>query len=186
MATQIIDNGATIKIVNNGNILLVTKHQIKTIDTIRNNTVRIDIGGGPLHNIFIKSDEVSEPAIVDNLGLRDYINGLLIGGVNGTATESNQVLEIKLLEKIQKGIADLVGIIRNNSGASTIRKPIRIDESEAGVIYYGYAALGSDPSMPVWAIEKATINRDIIVYNWAGGTENYDKIWEERFALIYG
>ena len=50
---QLFNDGAVIRIENGTKTLLVTKEQVKTIDTIQNNIVRIDIGEGPLKNIFI-------------------------------------------------------------------------------------------------------------------------------------
>jgi hypothetical protein len=186
MATQIIDNGATIQIVNDGNVVLVTKHQIKTIDTISNNIVRLDIGGGPLHNIFIRADEVNSPEGLNNIGLRDFINGLLVRNANGGgATESNQQEEIRLLNSLVEKVMELGTTIRNSGGTNGIRKPLRIDESNAGVIYYGYAPLNSNTSDAVWAIERATIDKDIIIYDWADNNENYDNVWDDRGVLNY-
>jgi hypothetical protein len=186
MATQIIDNGATIQIVNDGNVVLVTKHQIKTIDTIRNNIVRLDFGGGPLHNIFLRADEVNSPEGLNNIGLRDFINGLLVRNENGGgATESNQQEEIRLLNSLVEKVMELATTIRNSGGTNGIRKPLRIDESNAGVIYYGYAPLNSRTSDAVWAIERATIDKDIIIYDWADNNENYDNVWDDRGVLNY-
>jgi hypothetical protein len=187
MATQIIDNGATIQIVNDGNVVLVTKQQIKTIDTIRNNIVRLDIGGGPLHNIFLRADEVNSPeGLNNNVGLRDYINGLLVGRVNGGgATEANQQEEIRLLNSLIEKVTELATAIRSGGGTNGTRKPLRIDESNAGVIYYGYAPLNSNTTDAVWAIERATIDKDIIIYDWADNNENYDNVWDDRGVLNY-
>jgi hypothetical protein len=187
MATQIVDNGATIQIINNDNVILVTKQQIKTIDTIRNNIVRLDIGGGPLHNIFLRADEVNSPeGLNNNVGLRDYINGLLVRGDNGGggATEANQQEEIRLLNTLIQKVTELAAALRSGGGNS-VRKPLRIDESNAGVIYYGYAPLNSNTGDAVWAIERATIDKDIIIYDWADNNENYDNVWDDRNILNY-
>jgi hypothetical protein len=190
MATQIVDNGATIQIVNDGNVVLVTKQQIKTIDTIRNNIVRLDIGGGPLHNIFLRADEVNSPeGLNNNVGLRDYINGLLVridnGGGSGSATEANQLEQIRLMNTLIEKVTELAAAFRTGGGSNGIRKPLRIDESNAGVIYYGYAPLNSNTSDAVWAIERATIDKDIIIYDWADNNENYDNVWDDRNILNY-
>ena len=51
--TEIYNDGASLRIVNSGNVILVSKLQIKTIDTIRNDVVRLDIGEGALKNIYL-------------------------------------------------------------------------------------------------------------------------------------
>lgn len=99
----VYNDGACIKIVFEGGIIQVNKSQIKTIDTVRNDVVRIDIGAGAMKNIYIRLAEVQYPKNINDVtSLRNYINGLLLQG--GTASEATQTAMLVEL----KGIRDLL------------------------------------------------------------------------------
>jgi hypothetical protein len=183
MATEIYNDGASIRIVNDGNVILVSKLQIKTIDTIRNDVVRIDIGEGALKNIYLKYAEVSVPkGIPDVNKLRDELNTMLQSTVGGGATENKQDTEIKILSEI---LRTLIEIGTKLTGSGGVRQPIRIDESNPNVVYNGFAAAGAIVTDAVWAIQRVTREKDIIIYEWADGDELYDNIWDNRYALNY-
>jgi hypothetical protein len=90
---QIFNDGAVIRIENGTKTLLVTKEQVKTIDTIQNNIVRIDIGEGPLKNIFVNYQEVQTPVVGSANELRDLIKGWMLSDNynGGDATEATQL-----------------------------------------------------------------------------------------------
>lgn len=99
----VYNDGACIKIVFEGGIIQVNKAQIKTIDTVRNDIVRIDIGAGAMKNIYIRLAEVQYPKNINDVtALRNYINGLLLQG--GNASEATQTTMLNEL----KGIRDLL------------------------------------------------------------------------------
>ena len=182
--TEIYNDGASLRIVNGGNVILVSKLQIKTIDTIRNDVVRLDIGEGALKNIYLKTAEVGIPAgIADSGQLRDAINAMLLSNVAGAATEVKQDTEINILNGILGALTDLKVIMNNNSDCC--KNPIRIDESNPNVVYNGFAVAGSVTSEAVWAIQRITRESDIIIYEWTDGNELYDNIWDNRYELNY-
>lgn len=37
-----------------------------------------------------------------------------------------------------------------------------------------------------WKIQRITIADGVYTYEWAGGNENYNKIWDNRASLTYG
>jgi len=186
MATEIFNDGASLRIVNKGSVILVSKLQIKTIETIRNDVVRLDIGEGALKNIYIRFAEVTTPAGLADAGqLRDAINAMLLSNVAGGATEIKQDTEIGILNGILGALTDLKVIINNNGGGGGIRQPIRIDESTPNIVYNGFAAVGSSTVDAVWAIQRVTREKDIIIYEWADGNELYDNVWDDRYNLVY-
>lgn len=183
MPIEIYNNGASLKIVNGGSVILVSKIQIKTIETIRGDVVRLDIGEGALKNIYLKYSEVTIPeGMADAAQLRDTINAMLLSNVGGGATEVKQDTEITILNGILTALQDLKGIINIGGG---IKQPVRIDESTPNVVYYGYAIAGASTSEAVWAIQRATRAADIITYEWADGNELFDNIWDSRYILTY-
>jgi hypothetical protein len=184
MATEIFNDGACIRILSNNNTLLISKLQIKTIDTVRTDTVRVDLGEGALKNIYIKVSEVVTPQVfVTADDLRDFINGMLLSNTSGSATEINQQEEIHQLQLILAVLLDIKTLINNYKGGKGT--PQQTDESNPGVVYNGYAAAGSDPSSAVWAIQRVTRTKDLVVYAWADGNENYDNVWDGRLSLTY-
>jgi len=78
METQIINDNSCIRVINDGTPLLIIKTQVKTIDTVKNEMVRIDIGEGALKHIYINYADVTIPAGVgDVFALRDVIKAML-------------------------------------------------------------------------------------------------------------
>src|SRR6266498_4406782 len=127
MAFQIINDGACIRIENGTKTLLVTKEQVKTIDTIQNNIVRIDIGEGPLKNIFVNYQDVETPVVASANELRDLIKQMLLSDNfnGGDATEAGQV---NILNKLGD-IGVLLQTIKQREIDLTQQEPSRMDES---------------------------------------------------------
>jgi hypothetical protein len=125
MAFQIINDGACIRIENGTKTLLVTKDQVKTIDTIQNNIIRIDIGEGPLKNIFINYQDVESPVVASASELRDLIKQMLLSDNynGGDATEQGQV---NILNKLGD-IALILQTIKQKEADLTQLEPSRIE-----------------------------------------------------------
>ena len=186
MAIEIFNDGASLRILNKGSVILVSKLQIKTIETIRNDVVRLDIGEGALKNIYIKFADVTTPAGLADAGqLRDAINAMLLSNVAGAATEVKQDAEIGILNGILGVLTDLKVIMNTGGGGGGIKQPIRIDESTPNIIYNGFAVTGASTAEAIWAIQRVTRDKDIIVYEWADGNELYDNVWDERYNIAY-
>ena len=65
------DLGSCISIMRNEVPLLVVKAHIKTIDTVGQDAVRLNVGEGPLRNIYLNVQEVAEPKTLD---VSDLVN----------------------------------------------------------------------------------------------------------------
>jgi hypothetical protein len=184
MPTEIFNDGACIRILSNNNTLLLSKLQIKTIDTIRTDTVRIDIGEGALKNIYIRAEEVITPdGLLTADSLRDWLNTILLSNTSGSATEANQQLEIGQLNLIRLLLTDIKAMIAAYTGGKG--SPLRIDESNPYEIYYGYSSPNTPGNVDFWAIQRVSRRGDIISYTWADGNELYDNIWDDRLTLTY-
>lgn len=103
MSIQVYSYGALIRIVNNGSVLLIAKSQIKTVEVIRDDTVKISIGEGTLSELLIKLSDVTVPSgILDVAALRDaishmldYSNGYEEMALTKQQSEIDQLIEIK-------------------------------------------------------------------------------------------
>jgi len=187
MAIQIFNDGASIRIVNAASVLLINKSHIKTIDTVRDNTIRLDIGSGALKNVFIKFQEVTIPAALpDVYALRDAINAMLQTTGSGLATEAKQDIQIELLSGILSALTE-IKITISNLKCGCNGQIMRIDESNPLVTYVGYANMGSLPGDAGWQIQRTRrfVTNDIVVVEWADGNQLFDNIWDQRLELNY-
>jgi hypothetical protein len=172
---QIINDGASLKIISsNGIARLVAKKHIKEIIVIKTTIIKLDLGRGALHNIFINHPEVTIPLLGTPEELRDAINDMLLAET-GLATEQHQLEEISELQTIKGSVNEI----------KLFQEPLLVDESNPLTIYKGFAVPGSAQNAAVWAIQRATISGDITIFQWAGGNRNFDKIWGNRTELSY-
>jgi hypothetical protein len=169
--TQIINNGASLKIVSADGTRNILKQQIREVSPLADGVVKIDIGQGSLNNIFINHSEVSEPVTPSAEALADTINTMLQTNLGGIATEANQNSEINELKNIKTN--------------QLFTEPKLCDETNALSVYRGFGAPGSRTSDPVWAIQKTVKINGVVTQLWAGGNRNFDKVWDNRKTIQY-
>ncbi len=184
MATIIENNGGSIKITENGASRFVLKYQVREVEIVRDTIIKIDIGQGALNNIYVDQADVTAPVTATVEELRDQIIGMLQTNVTGTATEAKQTEEINEIKNLQAVVGNLQAKV-NSLDDKTFFQPKLVDESNANVVYNGFAVPGTAVDAPVWAIQKVTKTNGVYSYQWAGGNRNFDKIWNNRKALIY-
>lgn len=170
-ATQIINDGASLKVISAGVSRNILKQQIRELSIVNDTILKIDIGQGPLNNFFIEHSEVSSPETANPDALLEAVNAMLTSSANGIATEVNQQAEISELRNIKTN--------------QMFTEPQLCDESNPRAIYRGFAAPGSPTDTAVWAVQKIVNNGGVITYQWAGGNKNFDKKWADRKTLIY-
>ena len=172
--TQIINNGASVKIISPDGTRNILKQEIIEISILKDTIVKIDIGQGALNNVFINHPEVSIPQTPTPDALMDAINAMLQSSIvipPGISTELNQQSEISKLDSIRISLL--------------LQAPQISDETNPKTIYKGFAVPGALTSAAVWAIQKITNNKGIYTYQWSGGNQNFDKVWDNRTALAY-
>ena len=189
MPIQITNNGASIKITNGTLIRNVTKSQIIEVTVIKTTIIKIDIGQGALHNIFIPFSEVTAPVTANAGVLRDAINDFMAlpsgGSVVGGATEVKQVEEIDILTTMNASLTTMRGLVTIIDN-KIFYEPSLIDDGGAGIIYKGYALLtGALQTEPIWAIQRIQAIGNVDVYTWADGNKNFDNNWVDRETLNY-
>jgi hypothetical protein len=183
MAFQIFNDGACIRIENGTKTLLVTKEQVKTIDTIQNNIVRIDIGEGPLKNIFVNYQDVTAPAVASANELRDLIKGWMVSD-NYSGGDATEVSQVNILNKLGD-IALILQAIKLKEADLTQSEPSRIDESNPYMIYRGWHSKSGIPDVTEWAIERIRRENDEIIHEWAFGTQRQIYKWSDRTNHYY-
>jgi hypothetical protein len=186
MPLQITNDGACIRVQNGSTILHISKSQIKTVDTIRADTVRLDIGEGALKNICIRYSDVSDP-VVQNAGeLEDAIKTMLASSGN-SATGATEQSQISILQEVQ----NLESIFKTqyywypNELDLTKREPSIIDESNPNVVYKGWHNKQGVTNVAEWAIQRITNINSVIRYEWAYGSQVQTNVWNDRLNYDY-
>lgn len=183
MAVTIEDNGTKIKITSEAEARSIIKARIREIEVIKTNILKIDLGRGALENIFIPFAEVSSPLKENPEALRDTLLGFLENSGGSGAKESKQDQQIELLNNLKSSILttqELVASIDNKN----FFQPLLVDNN-AGVIYRGYAAIGTETKAALWAIERISSHKGLETHSWADGNRNFDNVWDDREKLIY-
>ena len=186
MATQIIDDGASIKIVTNGVPKFVLKTNVVTVETLFNGKIKIDIGKDPLHNVYVDQATVDNPVSVNPDDLRDKIEAMLepVSMAGTTATAANQLIQTAELQNIKTSMVNVNNAL-NVMNDNMVLEPKLVDETEGRVIYKGYAVPGTAGNTAVWAIQRVTNDDGNLSYHWALGTKNFDKRWDLRREYQY-
>jgi hypothetical protein len=174
MAYKLYDDGAVIRVENGTSVLLVTKSQVKTIDIIHGDIVRLDIGEGPLKNIFVRYTEVEIPVVSSAAQLRDVIKAMM----------PNLSEDDAILGELQN-IKGVLNALKLSEADLLKTEPSRVDESQPNTIYKGWHKDRGIPSDPEWAILKITRTADNIIYEWAGGSIKQNNVWNNRLERIY-
>lgn len=184
MATEIINNGTSLKIVTEAVPRFILKSQIKDVNVLRDTIIKIDIGQGTLNNVYVDQVDVTVPASISVDDLRDKIIAMLSGNSEGLATELKQDSEIATIQDLKVQVSDLQTKVSSLDN-KLFFEPVLVDETNPNTVYKGYAIPGAKTSDPVWAIEKVNSKNGILSHKWAGGTKSFDKIWDDRATLIY-
>lgn len=111
MSVQIYSYSAFIRLVTDSSVLLLAKSQIKSVEVVRNDSVKISSGEGPLNEILIKLSDVTVPSnLVDVSALRDAIAHMLDHAnlyedeaLLKLQTQIDQLIEIKQLVNLWQG-----------------------------------------------------------------------------------
>jgi len=186
---QVYSEGATIRIEQFGDngetlwSLVISKDQVKTVDIIKDFIIRIDIGEGPLKNIFVDYRLVTYPVADSVVDLRTMIANMLTSETNDGDAPS-ELTQQNILFKVQD-IATLLTTIKDKDTDLSLSEPSRVDESNPNLVYRGWHAAFGDPSVAEWAIERITRISDEEIHEWAFGHKKQISIWNNRATFQY-
>lgn len=185
MATQIENNGASLKITSDGNPRFVMKSQIIEVEVLRDTIIKIDIGKGALFNYFADQTDVTLPVSADVNDLRDQIVAMLQSPASvGLATELKQTEQTAELLNVKNVVTEMKDKV-SNLNDKLFFEPRITDETNPNAVYKGYALAGATIDAPVWAIQLTTNNKGVLTTLWAGGTKDFTQIWNNRKTLVY-
>jgi len=177
MSIEIRSTGTNLTIINGSNTRTLAKTFVREASILNNNTLKLDIGGGALRNIFLPIADVTAPTHDDNASLLRAVNEMLVPAEVAIQNE---------LDELQNVVVHLETLVGSMNPAF-LQEPMFIDEGNPQVIYSGYAVSGSASNEPNFAIMRTTItDNDIIVNEWANGNLNAQNVWDNRKELEYG
>jgi hypothetical protein len=176
MSIQISSNNTHLRIVTNGFIRNINKQNIREISILRNTTLKIDIGGGALRNIFILIGDITIPTHTNATTLLTQLDEMLVN------TDRTLIEKIGDMETALATLNESIVSIRTSS---PILQPSLVDESNSNIIYTGYAMSGALPSEASWAIMRTTITDEVQQNTWANGTQTMESVWTNRANLSY-
>jgi archaellum component FlaC len=135
MNVQVINDDSCISIITEGVPLHIHKVQVKTVDTVKNDTVRIDIGEGALRHIYIKFEDVTVPAgLADVNALRDAIKAMLDTGQGGNTNALGASIDsVKGSVDALKGNVDAVTQAIANTSMSEVNNIYSVKQSVDGL-----------------------------------------------------
>lgn len=173
MSIQITSNSSHLVINNNGTIRTINKQSIREISILRDTTLKIDIGGGALRNIFFRIADITSPQSATPERLVELVNDMLTTSINvdGIANQLNT---------LTNSVASISANI-NAIPSSSIQQPSLIDESNPHSVYSGFAPKGTLETEPHWLIMRTTITNEIQKNEWSKN----DAIWDNREQLDY-
>ncbi|MBK7763660.1 MAG: hypothetical protein IPI46_09845 [Bacteroidetes bacterium] len=174
-AIQITNTNTNLVITNGANVRTINKQVIREISILRGTTIKIDIGGGALRNIFILIADITQPDHVDGPTLLTALNAML------------EPIDVQIeadLTALSESINTMQTSIENILPAS-MQEPSLIDEARENVIYTGFADPGADTAQPRWAIMRTTILEDVIINDWSNGLQTMTAVWDDRTQLAY-
>ena len=164
----------------------LNKQQIKSIDVPNSETVRINMGEGPLRHITIVASDVSNPQTFnDAKEVRDYLLSIWKRDYTDTTTSTKQDEQTTQLTEMKNLFQDMKTILTANNPASVFNQPLISDSSTAGTTYYGYAVAGTAVNAQGWAIKKVVVSGGTTNYLWSSGSLTLNQIWNNRTSLTY-
>ncbi|MFT3843675.1 MAG: hypothetical protein QM725_01380 [Lacibacter sp.] len=178
----IFDTGGLIVIQYPNKSLMIRKEQVKTIDIIDELTVRLDIGEGPLKNIYVRHPLGSPPngqsatEIVD-----DLIQCMAAAASQSTCCEDS----LAVLNSILLKTGTIQNYILTRPALQFTEEPTLIDESNPNIVYKGWHNGNGVQSNAEWAIQRITRSNDLIASEWAHGNKLFINIWSNRAVLPF-
>jgi hypothetical protein len=183
MAFEISNDGAVIRIENESKTFLICKDQIRRIDTVGNNNVRISLGEGSLSDVLINYQAVASPLVASALELRDVIKSWLFSN-----NYTQRVASEQTLTQISQQLSNLSNILQaNQQNAKDFADsdPTLIDETNPNITYKGWHYWNGVEDQEEWAILRITRQNGITRYEWTMAGKAQQFKWSERYTLPY-
>lgn len=81
--------------------------------------------------------------------------------------------------------ADLTARVDALEAEAMFVPALQFDYIDDTTFYRGEAVPGTATSAALWRVQRITITGDDLVIEWADGSANFTKIWDDRLSLTY-
>jgi hypothetical protein len=98
------------------------------------------------------------------------------GGASGAATSDNQVTIIAQLDDVLTAL---------NTDTEDKRLTVRLDEVSDTLFYVGKALIGKVNADANWLIIRYTKVGNVLMSEYANGSEAFNQVWNNRATLTY-
>ena len=124
-----------------------------------------------------------EPIVIESTKTDSIVTGEAGGSITNREIYT-VVVEVESTQTVAAGAPGPAGPPGISEEQMAYAK--QTDFASDTVIYRGEAEVGTTTSSSGWRIRKITLAVDgDVSETWAGGTANFDKIWDNRASLIY-
>lgn len=101
--------------------------------------------------------------------------------VDGTGKKVRSFENVVGANTVHSQASTLVDSAGNEVGAYTSKT----DEVSSTLLYSAVAAPGSATDQPVWKIWRVQLVGTVMTTSWAGGSTDFDQVWDNRASLTY-
>jgi hypothetical protein len=205
MNVQITDNINYLSVALDGNVLLLNKAHIRSIEVVKRDTLKIDTCQQSLNQLYIKFGDVTVPELLGDVHeLREAVSAMVNSNSDaGTSSLLTAISDIdKKLATINSNVLDSTTTLNRSLGSiidhlsdikilldgayNAYKEPLRIDEVTPDLIYKGYVSIVSgSPTDPVWAIQRIKKSGTNTTIAWANGNKNFTNVWQDHALLTY-
>lgn len=98
------------------------------------------------------------------------------GGASGGATSDNQVAMIAQLDDI---------ITALSTDTEDKRLTVRLDQVSDTLFYVGKALIGKVDTDANWLVIRYTQTGNVLMSEYANGSEAFNQVWDDRTTLTY-
>lgn len=178
MNVEITNSGGCIVFGFDDEYIAINKQTIRNITIIGKDKVCIDTGKGTLELMYIAVTDVIKPTDIDTAALllktlKDMI---------GTSSSSNQDLstQIAILQQLL-----LQAVPTSQTVSQILASPLLTDSTQPGILFEGYAPVGTSPGDTGWAIKVTRDKNGTPEVVWANGRATFINVWDDRYDLTY-
>jgi hypothetical protein len=175
------------------NPLNVSTPTVPDLDT-NSNGLSVDVAGTTVSAAFNTDTDTT---------IGDFVTALIANANIQTASVKNYEITIEINENSNVLVKEplVTGANKNTTAAISLEQDLRIipaivtinaepealriDDNGAGLVYTGYADLGTADTDPLWRIKRIQTTGDNTVITYADGDRNFDNVWDDRDSLTY-
>lgn len=90
-----------------------------------------------------------------------------------------------LIDMAEHGRAGGISTGQGYKFTKNVDEITKIDVPDTSTTYIGKAKIGTASSSALWQIKKISVSGDVTSITFAGGSDSYNQVWDDRASLSY-